>query len=150
MEDIDRVVIYTDGSCLGNPGVGGWGVRLRWRSVVKEIRGSDHNTTNNRMELTAVIEGLKALKRRSRVLLVTDSEYVKKGMEEWIISWEQNNWRNSSKKEVKNKDLWQVLLVLSRDHDIDWKWVKAHDEDKDNCEVDLIARQAALELRKSS
>ena len=150
MEDKGRVVIYTDGSCLGNPGVGGWGVRLKWRGFVKDLRGSCNNTTNNRMELTAVIEALKALKKRSRVLLVTDSNYVKKGMEEWIISWENNNWKTSAKKKIKNKDLWQLLLGLSREHDIEWKWVKAHNLDKDNCDVDHIARSAALKLKEDS
>ncbi len=120
---------------------------MMWRGEQKELSGGEVETTNQRMELLAAIEGLRALKRRSRVTLVTDSEYVRRGMEEWIEGWEARGWRTSSKKRVKNRDLWEVLLELSRCHEVEWRWVKAHDEDEHNLAVDELARGAALSER---
>jgi len=120
------VEIYTDGACKGNPGVGGWGAWMKYNGHEKEIFGGETNTTNNRMELLAVIRALEALNRASNVRLYTDSSYVQKGMTEWLVNWKAKNWRTASKKPVKNADLWQLLDKLTDQHQIEWLWVKGH------------------------
>lgn len=142
------VEIYTDGACSGNPGPGGWGTLLRWEGHEKELSGFEPETTNNRMELTAVIEGLTALKRPCRVRLTTDSEYVKKGMTEWIEGWVRRGWKNSQKKDVANRDLWERLLDLSRRHRIEWHWVRGHAGHPENERCDELARAAIASGRK--
>jgi ribonuclease HI len=136
------VEIFTDGACSGNPGPGGYGAILRYGDVTKEISGCDPETTNNRMEMTAVIEALRCLKRPCRIMITTDSQYVMKGMTEWIAGWLRKNWRNSQKKPVKNRDLWQEILGLSKRHDIEWKWVKGHHGHPENERCDQLAREA--------
>jgi ribonuclease HI len=136
------IEIYTDGACSGNPGPGGWGTLLRWDGHEKELSGFEPETTNNRMELTAVIEGLAALKRPCRVRLTTDSEYVKKGMTEWIDGWVRRGWKNSQKKDVANRDLWERLLELSARHHVEWCWVRGHAGHPENERCDELARAA--------
>jgi ribonuclease HI len=138
----DVVEIYTDGACSGNPGPGGWGVILRWRGQEKTLSGFVPNTTNNRMELTAAIEGLKALKRPMTVLLFTDSKYVQQGMQSWLANWKQKNWQTAERKPVKNADLWQELDALATIHTIDWRWLKGHAGHPDNERADQLAREA--------
>jgi ribonuclease HI len=135
-----EVVIYTDGACSGNPGPGGWGVVLRWNGTVKELHGSDPQTTNNRMELTAAIQALEALNRPSQVRLYTDSTYVLNGITKWVASWERNGWRTSAKKPVKNDDLWRRLVRAMEGHEISWQWVKGHAGDEGNERADELAR----------
>lgn len=142
------VEIYTDGACSGNPGPGGWGTLLRWEGQEKELSGYEPETTNNRMELTAVIEGLAALKRPCRVRLTTDSEYVKKGMTEWIDGWVRRGWKNSQKKDVANRDLWERLLELSRRHRVEWCWVRGHAGHPENERCDELARAAIAAGRR--
>ena len=138
----DRVEIYTDGACSGNPGIGGWGAYLTYKDNVKELSGSAENTTNNRMELVAAIEGLKILKKSSEVNLYTDSVYLKDGITKWIFNWQKNNWKNANKKDVKNKDLWIQLLEVVNKHDINWIWVKGHEGNKGNEIADNLATSA--------
>ena len=133
------VIIYTDGACRGNPGPGGWGVLLRYNEVEKELCGGELETTNNRMELTAAIEGLAALKRSCDVIVYTDSQYVRKGITEWMSAWIERGWRTSSKKPVKNRDLWQRLATEKERHQIDWRWVRGHSGDPDNERADQLA-----------
>ena len=135
----DPVVIYTDGACKGNPGPGGWGALLRWGDHAKELFGGEAQTTNNRMELTAVIAALAALKLRSQVALYTDSAYVKNGITTWIHNWKQRGWRTADKKPVKNVDLWQRLDTLASQHDVRWHWVRGHDGDPGNERADELA-----------
>jgi ribonuclease HI len=135
-----EVVIYTDGACSGNPGPGGWGVQLRWNGTVKELHGSDPQTTNNRMELMAAISALEALNRPSQVRLYTDSTYVLNGITKWVAGWERNGWRTSAKKPVKNEDLWRRLVQAMDDHEISWQWVKGHAGDEGNERADALAR----------
>ena len=123
---MQEVTIYTDGACSGNPGPGGWGAVLLYGEHQKEINGFAPETTNNRMELQAAIEALKALNQRCKVDLHTDSTYVQKGITEWITGWKAKNWRNSQKKPVKNADLWQELDALNAQHNVNWHWVKGH------------------------
>jgi ribonuclease HI len=137
----EAVEIFTDGACRGNPGPGGWGVVLRLNHLEKELYGGESATTNNRMELTAVIRGLEALKRPSRVRVYTDSQYVQKGISEWIHSWKRNGWRTADKKEVKNKELWLELDELRRRHDIEWHWVKGHAGHPENERADALANR---------
>jgi len=137
-----RVEIFTDGGCRGNPGLGGWGVLLRFEGTEKQLSGAVEETTNNRMELTAVIEALSALTRPSMVSVTTDSQYVRKGMIEWISNWKKNNWQTSAKKPVKNVDLWQALDALCATHDVTFFWVKGHSGHKENDLVDALANQA--------
>ena len=140
-----RVEIFTDGACSGNPGAGGWGVLLRYKDTEKELSGGATETTNNRMELTAVIEALKALKVRCVVSLYTDSKYVMDGVNQWLPNWKKNNWRTSNKKsEVKNIDLWQQLDELLPKHEILWNWVKGHNGHPENERVDKLARDQAI------
>jgi ribonuclease HI len=139
----ERIVeIFTDGACSGNPGPGGYGALLRYGTQVKEISGCHPMTTNNRMELTAVIESLRRIKKRSRIKVVTDSNYVVKGMTEWINGWMKRNWMNSQKKPVLNRDLWEKLVQLSRPHEIEWIWIKGHGGHKENERCDELARNA--------
>jgi len=144
---LPQVEIATDGACLGNPGPGGWGVLLRFDGREKTLSGAAPDTTNNRMELQAAIEGLRALTRPCRVTLSTDSTYVRDGITKWIHGWRRNDWRTADKKPVKNRDLWEALLEASRPHEVDWRWVRGHDGDPDNERVDQLAREAALTLK---
>lgn len=137
----DTVQIYTDGACSGNPGPGGWGVLMLYGENEKELTGGEFDTTNNRMELTAAIEGLRALKRRCKVELYTDSTYVKDGITKWIIGWKAKGWKTASKKPVKNEDLWRALDDISTNHDIEWKWVKGHAGNPENERADALANQ---------
>lgn len=137
------VVIYTDGACKGNPGPGGWGAWLRSGTHERELFGGEAETTNNRMELTAVIEALRALKWPCEVALYTDSQYVRQGISEWIHSWKGNGWRTSAKKPVANADLWRALDEESGRHTIDWQWVKGHSGDVGNERADALANAGA-------
>lgn len=139
------VTIYTDGACKGNPGKGGWGAVLYHGTKSKELYGSQVDTTNNRMELTAVIKALGALKSPCNVHIYTDSQYVRKGITEWIHNWKKNNWRTSSKTPVKNVDLWQNLEEALSHHHIKWYWVKGHAGDPGNERADALANQGAAE-----
>ncbi len=141
-----RVEIYTDGACRGNPGPGGWGALLIAGAHRKTMHGGDPETTNNRMELTAAIEALNALKRPCKVNLHTDSRYVMQGITEWLDGWKQRGWKTASKKPVKNQDLWQALDEAQQRHDINWKWVKGHDGDPGNEEADALANRGIDEL----
>ncbi|MFO1220772.1 MAG: ribonuclease HI [Burkholderiaceae bacterium] len=141
----DLVVIYTDGACKGNPGPGGWGAWLRWGGHERELYGGEARTTNNRMELTAVIQALTALKRGCRVAIYTDSEYVRNGITSWIHAWKQRGWRTADKKPVKNVELWQRLDALAAQHDVQWHWVKGHDGDPGNEKADALANRGAAE-----
>ena len=136
------VVIYTDGACSGNPGPGGWGALLTFDGKEKELSGGARETTNNRMELTAAIEALKALKRPCRVTLWTDSTYVKDGITKWIHNWKAKGWKTANKKPVKNADLWQALEAAMARHDVTWKWVKGHAGHPGNERADSLARNA--------
>jgi ribonuclease HI len=137
----EPVEIFSDGACRGNPGPGGWGVLLRAKGVEKELWGGEADTTNNRMELTAVIRALEALKRPSRVRLFTDSQYVQKGISEWIHSWKRRGWLTADKKAVKNVDLWQRLDELSKSHKIEWFWVRGHAGHPENERADRLANK---------
>ena len=136
-----QVIIYTDGACRGNPGPGGWGAFIRFESAEKEIFGGHANTTNNQMELSAAIEGLAALKEPCSVELFTDSKYVMDGITQWIQNWKKNNWRTATKKDVKNKELWQKLDQLISQHQVQWNWVKGHSGDAGNETADLLANK---------
>ncbi|MBT4921885.1 MAG: ribonuclease HI [Rickettsiales bacterium] len=138
-----KITLYTDGSCLNNPGNGGWGAILIYNGTEKAISGHQKDTTNNQMELKAVIEGLRSLKSRCEIDLYTDSKYVQQGMTSWIFNWIKNDWKSANKKPVKNKGLWLELHAESQKHDITWNWVKAHNGDKYNEKVDLLANKAA-------
>ena len=139
-----RVELFTDGACLGNPGPGGWGALLRSGGREKELSGGEPMTTNNRMELMAAIAGLEALKRPCRVELTTDSQYVKRGVEEWMARWRANGWRTSDRQPVKNRELWERLSAAIAGHDVRWHWVKGHAGHAENERVDTLARDAAL------
>jgi len=144
----EKVVdIFTDGSCLGNPGPGGYGAILRYGTREKEISGYSPSTTNNRMELMAVIEALKMLKRSSKVRIFTDSKYVFKGITTWIDSWRKRNWLNSQRKPVLNRDLWEKLLLLTERHHIAWHWIKGHSNHPENERCDKLAKGAIREHR---
>jgi ribonuclease HI len=143
---MSTVEMYTDGACRGNPGPGGWGVSLRAGDVRKDIYGGELETTNNRMELTAAIEGLKALKRSASVIIFTDSNYVRHGITEWIERWKQRGWKTAARKPVKNEDLWRELDRLAGEHDIEWRWVKGHSGDPGNELADQLANQGIDEL----
>ena len=146
--ELPIVEIATDGACKGNPGPGGWGALLRMGETEKELSGAENPTTNNRMELTAAIEGLQALKRPCRVTLSTDSRYVMDGLTKWIHGWQKNGWRTADKKPVKNAELWQALLAAAKPHRIEWKWVKGHAGHPDNERVDKLASDAAVAIAK--
>ena len=136
----DGVEIYTDGAGSGTPGPGGWGALLRFDGNEKELKGGARETTNNRMEMTAAIEALSALKRRCRVRLHTDSTYLKDGITSWIHNWKRNGWKTAAKKPVKNEDLWRQLDALLADHEIEWHWVKGHAGHPENERADALAR----------
>lgn len=134
------VEIYTDGACSGNPGPGGWGVLLRYGEHEKELCGGEAETTNNRMEMQAVIEALKAMNKKTPIKLYTDSKYVMQGITEWLAGWKAKGWKTASKKPVKNKDLWQEIDVLVQGHDVEFIWVKGHAGHPDNERADELAR----------
>ena len=136
-----KIEIFTDGACSGNPGPGGWGVLLRYNKHEKRMKGGARETTNNRMELTAAIKAIQAVKQSCTIELTTDSEYVRKGITEWMYKWKQNNWKNSSKKTIKNLDLWQQLDQEVQNHKINWHWVKGHSGHRENEIVDELARE---------
>jgi ribonuclease HI len=140
--EADLVEIFTDGACSGNPGPGGWGTILRWRGTEKELSGGEAATTNNRMELMAAIEGLKALKRGMRVRVWTDSVYVRDGITKWVHGWKRSGWKTADKKPVKNVDLWQALLAAAEGHEIEWRWIKGHAGHVENERADALARGA--------
>ena len=137
------IKIYTDGSCLTNPGDGGWAAIININGKIKKIRGNEKNTTNNRMELMATINALKHTNSKDPVEIFTDSKYVKNGITEWINTWVLNNWKTSNKEDVKNKDLWIELYKLNQSLNVKWNWVKAHAGDPLNEEVDMMAKEAA-------
>jgi ribonuclease HI len=141
----DTILIYSDGACKGNPGVGGWGALLVADGHRKEICGGERDTTNNRMEMTAVIRALELLKRPSTVEVHTDSQYVQKGISEWLPGWKRRNWRTRDGKPVKNQDLWQQLEALNQRHQIVWKWVRGHSGHPENERADALANQGAAQ-----
>ena len=141
-----RVTIYTDGACKGNPGPGGWGAVLMLGDVEKEMFGGESPTTNNRMELTAVIKALGALKRACTVDLYTDSQYVRQGITAWIHNWKKNGWKTADRKPVKNADLWQALDAAQASHDIAWHWVKGHADNPGNLRADALANRGVLAM----
>jgi len=138
--------MFTDGACRGNPGPGGWGVLLRFQESEKELCGGEANTTNNRMELTAVIRGLEALKRGCRVDVTTDSQYVKNGITQWMHGWKRNGWRTAAKKPVKNEDLWRQLDEAAALHEVNWHWVKGHAGHPENEQADRLANRGIDDL----
>ena len=140
-----KIKIYTDGACSGNPGKGGWGALIQENDNEKKLSGSELNTTNNRMELTAVIKALEHYDEAKEIEVFTDSKYVMQGITEWIKNWKTNHWKTSQKKDVKNKDLWVLLDSVSAKHDIKWSWVKGHAGDYGNEIADKLATQAILE-----
>ena len=142
-----KVTIYSDGACRGNPGPGGWGALLVSDEREKTLRGGEARTTNNRMEMTAAIRALEALRRPCEVLPVTDSEYLRRGITEWLPGWKQRGWRTASKTPVKNVDLWQQLDALNSRHRITWQWTRGHNGNPGNERADALARQAIDELR---
>ncbi len=139
-----NITIYTDGACKGNPGAGGWGALLQMEGNSRELCGGEKNTTNNRMEMTAVIQGLRALTEPCQVKLYTDSSYVQKGISEWIHGWKRNGWKTAAKQPVKNVDLWQQLDALAAQHSIEWLWVRGHNGDPGNERADQLANQGVL------
>ncbi len=141
-----KVVIHTDGACRGNPGPGGWGAVLGYGDHEKELWGAERDTTNNRMELMAAIQALEALKRSCEVTLTTDSEYVRKGITEWLAGWKRRGWKTSDKKPVKNQDLWERLEAASHMHRIHWKWIKGHSGHPENERADQLANRAIDEM----
>ena len=142
MSDKPSVQMFTDGACSGNPGPGGWGVILRAKGAERELSGGDHATTNNRMEMMAVIQGLAALKVSSAITLYTDSRYVLDGATKWLKNWKRNGWKTADKKPVKNDDLWRLLEVEMARHDISWEWVRGHDGHPENERADALAKGA--------
>ena len=144
------IEVYTDGSCLGNPGNGGWAFLVNIKGVISSRSGFSTDTTNNQMELTAAIKAIEYLVNHKEIHIYTDSNYVKNGITSWITNWKKNNWKTASKNPVKNKDLWERLDKLNYLKKIEWKWVKAHDTNKLNNEVDLLARQSAESLTESA
>jgi ribonuclease HI len=140
------VEMYTDGACRGNPGPGGWGALLRYEDSERELYGGETHTTNNRMELSAVIYGLQALSRSVEVTIITDSQYVKNGMQQWIHSWKRNGWKTAARKPVKNVDLWQQLDELVTQHRVTWQWVKGHSGHTENERADELANRGIDEL----
>lgn len=139
---ISDVEIFTDGACSGNPGPGGWGAILRAGGREKEISGGEHDTTNNRMELIAAIRALEALKKSSKVVLHTDSRYLLDGVTKWLKRWKANGWKTADKKPVKNEDLWRALESAAAPHEVDWRWVRGHNDHAENERADRLARAA--------
>ena len=148
-ESVKKIQLITDGACLGNPGRGGWAAILRYGAHKKEVFGCEAHTTNNRMELKAAIEGLRTLKEKCDVEVITDSEYLKKGITEWIEGWKKRNWMTSQKKPVVNRDLWEELDDQVHRHDMKWSWTKGHASHEDNNRADELASMAAREQRCS-
>jgi ribonuclease HI len=144
-----EVVIHTDGACRGNPGPGGWGALLQYNGTAKPIKGGDRATTNNRMELTAAIRALETLTQPCRVTLITDSNYLRQGITEWLPSWKKRGWRTADRKPVKNADLWQALEAATLPHQIEWRWVRGHSGDVGNEAADQLANQAIDEMLSS-
>ena len=146
-----HIEIYTDGACSGNPGPGGWGAILRFRTAQKvyekELSGGEANTTNNRMEMTAVIEALASLKRTCDIVLYTDSEYVKNGITTWIHGWKARGWKTAAKEPVKNEDLWKALDLAQAEHKVDWRWVRGHNGHPGNERADVLANRGVLTVR---
>jgi ribonuclease HI len=142
----DVVQLFTDGACKGNPGPGGWGAVLRYNGREKDLCGGERSTTNNRMELQAVIEGLNALKRPCEVAITTDSQYVKQGITQWIHNWKRNGWKTAAKKPVKNSDLWRALDAAVARHQVTWHWVKGHSGHPENERADQLANQGIASL----
>lgn len=142
-----HVEIFTDGACKGNPGPGGWGALLRYGEIEKSLYGGELDTTNNRMELLAAIEGLTALREPCEVTITTDSQYVRKGITEWLANWKRNGWRTAAKEPVKNADLWQRLDEQNQRHKVTWHWVKGHNGHRENEIADSLANRAIEELR---
>ncbi len=145
---MDEVAIFTDGACSGNPGPGGWGAVLRYGRHEKELSGGETDTTNNRMELMAAIRALEELKHPCTICLTTDSQYVRKGITEWLAVWKRKNWITANKKPVKNVDLWQRLERVAEAHDIEWRWVKGHSDHPDNERADKLAVAAIDKVRR--
>ncbi|MEZ5184408.1 MAG: ribonuclease HI [Candidatus Nanopelagicales bacterium] len=143
----DVVHAFTDGACSGNPGPGGWGVVLRWGDHEKELFGGETDTTNNRMELMAAISALESLTRPTKVVVTTDSTYVKNGITTWVKDWKRRNWMTSARKPVKNVDLWQRLDKAATEHDVSWKWVKGHSGHPENERADELARRGIADLQ---
>ena len=146
MTDRQHTIVFTDGSSKGNPGPGGWGVWMVSGSHEKEMWGGESSTTNNRMELTAVIQVLTVLKKRCKVVIYTDSEYVRKGITEWITNWKRRGWKTADNKPVKNADLWQKLEAAEAAHQVEWRWVKGHAGDPGNERADALANRGAAEV----
>lgn len=146
-DSLPTVIIFTDGACKGNPGPGGWGAILRHNGRLREISGSDAHTTNNRMELQAAIAALAALKRPCRVILSTDSVYVRDGITRWVHGWQKNGWKTADRKAVKNDDLWKALLAAAAPHRVEWRWVKGHAGDPDNERADQLANAAIAAMQ---
>ncbi|MCC6203051.1 MAG: ribonuclease HI [Gammaproteobacteria bacterium] len=144
-----QVDLFCDGACRGNPGVGGWGVVLRFGAHERHLNGAERMTTNNRMELTAAIRGLAALRERCRVQVTTDSKYVQQGIVEWLPGWRRNGWRTAAKKPVKNAELWRELDALATQHDVSWHWVRGHSGHRENELADTLANQAIDELLRA-
>ena len=142
----ETVQIFTDGACKGNPGVGGWGVLIKSSNYINELKGYEQLTTNNRMELIAVIEGIKSIEKNANIEITTDSKYVKNGINLWIDNWKKNGWKTSSKKPVKNKELWLDLDKLVQNYNIEWKWVKGHSGHPGNERADQLANAAILDF----
>ena len=145
----DHVEIFTDGACRGNPGPGGWGVVLRSNGHEKHLYGAETHTTNNRMELLAAIKGLEALKRSCQVSVTTDSEYLRNGITKWLSNWKTQGWKTSSKKQVKNKDLWERLDEAASRHEVEWHWVRGHTGHEENELADTLANRAIDEMAQS-
>lgn len=141
-----KVEIYSDGACRGNPGPGGWGTLLRWNGKEKTLYGGERETTNNRMELTAAIRGLQSLKQPCHVVLTTDSEYLRKGITEWLPNWKRRGWKTAARKPVKNADLWQALDEEAQRHEVDWHWVRGHSGHAENETADRLANQGIDEM----
>ena len=145
-----EVEVHTDGSCLGNPGPGGWAAVLRYQGRERELAGGEALTTNNRMELMAAIMALEALSEPCRIILQTDSQYVRQGITEWMANWVRRNWKTAGGEPVKNRDLWERLHAACQRHTIEWRWVKGHSGDPDNERVDLLARNEAIKYRDTA
>ena len=147
IEPLEKVALFSDGACSGNPGPGGWGVILRFRGVEKELFGGERDTTNNRMEMMAIIQGLEALKRPVAVDIFTDSKYVIDGITKYMPTWKKNSWRTADKKPVKNIDLWERMLAAMKPHQLSWNWVKGHNGHPENERADALARDGVAQQR---
>ena len=150
MKKNNKTKMYTDGACKGNPGIGGWGVFIQKENAQADLYGFDIKTTNNKMELTAVIEGLKNLQLNTEVTVITDSQYVKNGINQWIFNWKKNGWKTAAKKSVKNKDLWKELDDLVEKYSVDWEWVRGHSGNPGNERADQLANRGIEEYKKKN